>query len=145
MPEPPLDLCKRAQTPAGDHHHVQVEHCCRRVVDGALRPQPLNDGQPRMRRHGLAAALQDGAGRDIRLGITLNLTNAVPNDPADPVDLDAARRIDALWNRMYLEPILLGAYPADLLEDVRDYGLSARVHDGDLEQISQPTSVARER
>ena len=34
---------------------------------------------------------------------------------ADPVDLEAARRIDALWNRMYLDPILRGGYPADLL------------------------------
>ena len=39
---------------------------------------------------------------------------------------------------MFLEPLLLGAYPADLLEDVRDYGLAARIHDGDLAQIAQP-------
>jgi beta-glucosidase len=92
--------------------------------------------------HGLAVerlrSMSDAAGRDIRLGITLNLTNAVPNDPTDPVDLEAARRIDALWNRMYLEPILLGAYPADLLQDVRDHGLTARIRDGDLAQIAQP-------
>ena len=50
-----------------------------------------------------------------QLGITLNLTNAVPNDPTDPVDLDAARRIDALWNRAFLEPLLLGRYPDDFL------------------------------
>ncbi|GAA1839189.1 glycoside hydrolase family 1 protein [Agromyces salentinus] len=92
--------------------------------------------------HGLAVqrlrGLADAAGRDIQAGITLNLTNAVPNDPTDPVDLEAARRIDALWNRMFLEPMLLGAYPADLLEDVRDYGLAARIQDGDLEVIAQP-------
>ena len=92
--------------------------------------------------HGLAVeklrGLADAAGRDIRLGITLNLTNAVPNDPADPVDLEAARRIDALWNRMYLEPLLLGAYPTDLLADVREFGLESRVLPGDLQQISQP-------
>ncbi|MGI9825408.1 GH1 family beta-glucosidase [Agromyces sp. Marseille-Q5079] len=92
--------------------------------------------------HGLAVqrlrGLADAAGREIEVGITLNLTNAVPNDPTDPVDLEAARRIDALWNRMYLEPMLLGAYPTDLLEDVRDYGLEARILDGDLEQIAQP-------
>ena len=92
--------------------------------------------------HGLAVerlrGLADAAGREIQVGITLNLTNAVPNDPTDPVDLEAARRIDALWNRMYLEPMLLGAYPTDLLEDVRDYSLAARILDGDLEQIAQP-------
>ncbi|GMA90552.1 hypothetical protein GCM10025869_10810 [Homoserinibacter gongjuensis] len=71
------------------------------------------------------------------LGITLNLTNAVPNDPSDPVDLDAARRLDALWNRAYLEPILLGAYPADFLEDVAGHGFEQIVRDGDLATIHQ--------
>jgi beta-glucosidase len=72
------------------------------------------------------------------LGITLNLTNAVPNDPADPVDVEAARRIDALWNRMFLDPLVLGAYPADLLDDVRGLGLEERVEPGDLELIAAP-------
>jgi beta-glucosidase len=36
-----------------------------------------------------------------KLGITLNLTNALPNTPSDPADVEAARRIDALFNRMY--------------------------------------------
>jgi beta-glucosidase len=87
--------------------------------------------------HGLAVeALSDlGAGM---LGITLNLTNAMPNAPADPVDVEAARRVDALANRMYLEPILLSRYPTDLLEDVRDYGLAELVHEGDLELIGSP-------
>ncbi|WP_295122025.1 GH1 family beta-glucosidase [uncultured Leifsonia sp.] len=94
--------------------------------------------------HGLAvSALRELAGeadaaRDLRLGITLNLTTAVPNDPADPVDLDAARRIDGLWNRMYLEPLLLGTYPADVLEDVREYRFEELVRDTDLRTIAQP-------
>ncbi|WP_127792083.1 glycoside hydrolase family 1 protein [Agromyces sp. LHK192] len=92
--------------------------------------------------HGLAVQrlreLAGGAGREISLGITLNLTNAVPNDPTDPVDLEAARRIDALWNRMYLEPMLLGAYPEDLLRDVAEFGLADRIEVGDLDLISQP-------
>jgi beta-glucosidase len=92
--------------------------------------------------HGLAVrrlrSRAESAGRDIRLGITLNLTNAVPNDPADPADVEAARRIDALWNRMFLEPLVLGAYPADLLDDVRGLGLEERIEPGDLELISAP-------
>src|SRR5665647_1797037 len=74
----------------------------------------------------------------IQLGITLNLTNAVPNDPSDPVDLEAARRIDTLSNRMFLDPILRGSYPADLLDDVAGYGLAELVQDGDLAVIAQP-------
>ncbi|MCU1404205.1 MAG: beta-glucosidase [Glaciihabitans sp.] len=94
--------------------------------------------------HGLAVArLRElaGAGRDTtpdKIGITLNLTNAVPNDPLDPVDVDAARRIDALWNRMYLDPILRGRYPQDLLQDVSGLGLSDVILPGDLEIIAAP-------
>ena len=92
--------------------------------------------------HGLAVrALRERGiqqSRGLKLGITLNLTNAVPNDPSDPVDLEAARRLDALTNRMYLDPILRGSYPADLLEDVAEYGLAELVLDGDLAVIAAP-------
>ena len=87
--------------------------------------------------HGLATTKLRELGAET-IGITLNLTNAVPNDPSDPVDLDAARRIDALWNRMYLDPILRGSYPADLLEDLKDHGLVELIEPGDLETIYQP-------
>ena len=43
-----------------------------------------------------------------------------PSDPDDPVDVDAARRIDALHNRLFLDPIFRGSYPVDLLEDTAD-------------------------
>ncbi|MWB98093.1 glycoside hydrolase family 1 protein [Agromyces seonyuensis] len=100
----------------------------------ALHHQHLAHGLATSRLRELAAAEE----RDIRLGITLNLTNAVPNDPTDPVDLDAARRIDGLWNRMYVEPLLLGVYPADVLEDVREHDFGSLVHEGDLAAINQP-------
>ncbi len=87
--------------------------------------------------HGLAVeALRERGTR--QLGITLNLTNAVPDQPADPVDIEAARRIDALVNRMYLEPILLSRYPDDLLHDVREHGLAELIADGDMEVIGAP-------
>ncbi|MDQ1571356.1 MAG: beta-glucosidase [Actinomycetota bacterium] len=91
--------------------------------------------------HHLAHGLATRALRDLgaeKVGITLNLTNAVPNDPKDPVDLEAARRVDALWNRMFLEPILLSAYPTDLLEDVAGLGLTENIREGDLEIIGAP-------
>lgn len=87
--------------------------------------------------HGLAVQELRARGAE-KLGITLNLTNAIPNDPNDPVDLDAARRLDALWNRAYLEPLLLGAYPADFLDDVAGHGFEGVVRDGDLAVINQP-------
>lgn len=103
--------------------------------------------------HGLAVqTLRDAAGASgtassagsaasaaaLRVGITLNLTNAVPNDPTDPADREAARRIDGLWNRMFLEPLLLGSYPDDVLDDLREHRFEELVHDGDLATIAQP-------
>jgi beta-glucosidase len=84
--------------------------------------------------HGLALKALRELGAE-KVGITLNMTNAIPNVPSDPVDIEAARRIDALANRMYIEPVLLSRYPADLLEDVRDYGLAELIQDGDLSLI----------
>lgn len=87
--------------------------------------------------HGLAvAALRDRGAAT--LGITLNLTNAVPRDPSDPADLEASRRIDGLFNRIFLDPLLLGRYPDDVLEDIAGAGYSIPIVDGDLETIAQP-------
>lgn len=87
--------------------------------------------------HGIATTALRELGAE-QIGITLNLTNAVPNDPQDEADLEAARRIDALWNRMFLDPILLSAYPEDLLQDVAGLGLDEVIRDGDLETIGAP-------
>lgn len=87
--------------------------------------------------HGLAVqALRERGAESI--GITLNLTTAVPRDPTDPVDLDAARRIDGLFNRMYLEPLLHGRYPQDVIDDIAAAGWSLPILAGDLDVIAQP-------
>ncbi|PUA81319.1 GH1 family beta-glucosidase [Nocardioides currus] len=88
----------------------------------------------------------DGAGDDIRLGLSLNLTVPDPFDPEDPADVDAARRIDGLHNRLFLDPIFKATYPEDVLEDTAhlDWGTGhwhEVVQDGDLELISSPIDV----
>ncbi len=89
--------------------------------------------------HGLALQhLRERGGADLHCGITLNLTNALADNPEDPADVDAARRIDGLWNRMFLEPLILGEYPADVIEDLRSHDFEQWVHEGDLEIIAQP-------
>lgn len=100
-----------------------------RAALGALHHQHLA--------HGLVVRELRGAGA-ARLGITLNLTNAVPLDPSNLEDLDAARRVDALWNRAFLEPILLGAYPTDFVHDVAAYDFESLIHPDDLDVIGQP-------
>ena len=77
----------------------------------------------------------------LQLGITLNLTVVDPVDADDPVDLDAVRRIDEQFNRVFLDPIFRGEYPADLLADVADLGFDQHIQPGDLATISAPIDV----
>ena len=88
--------------------------------------------------HGLAIeAMRAQGGPGSRFGITLSLS---PTDPAsdDPADVDAARRADGLTNRIFLDPLLRGGYPADVLEDVREVTDGAHVRPGDVEHINVP-------
>ena len=61
-----------------------------------------------------------------------------------PADVDAARRIDGLCNRWFLDPSSAARYPADVLGDSLEpvAGLE-HVHDGDLAVIAAPIDVAR--
>ncbi|MFK3980507.1 GH1 family beta-glucosidase [Micromonospora sp. NPDC050397] len=90
--------------------------------------------------HGLAVRAIRDARPDHDLGITLNLYAVSPQRDT-PEDADAARRIDGLANRFFLDPVLLGEYPADVVDDlakVTDFG---HVRDGDMSVISTPLSV----
>ena len=92
---------------------------------------------------GHGRVVQELRARDasLELGLTLNFTVADPLDPSDPRDVDAARRVDGQMNRIFLDPVFRGAYPADVLDDVRHLGLEDRILDGDLEVISTPIDV----
>ncbi|MZE55787.1 beta-glucosidase [Streptomyces sp. SID5770] len=91
--------------------------------------------------HGLAAQrLRDRATQPLKVGITLNLSDHLAASDA-PADLDALRRADGIANRLYLDPLLRGGYPQDVVEDLRRSGIELPVRDGDLEQIAQPVDV----
>ena len=66
--------------------------------------------------HGLALqAYRQGGRRRGQIGITLNLSPVHPaGDRAE--DEAAARRVDGLLNRWFLDPIFRGSYPADMVE-----------------------------
>ncbi|MET0238251.1 MAG: GH1 family beta-glucosidase [Kibdelosporangium sp.] len=70
-------------------------------------------------------------------GITLNLFPVHPEKADDPNDIDAARRIDGLQNRIFLGPVLDGEYPADVVKDLSPH-MTGLVRPGDLELISAP-------
>jgi beta-glucosidase len=81
--------------------------------------------------HGLATQAIRAQRPDSRVGIALNLYAVSPiTNGAE--DLDAARRIDGLANRFFLDPVMLGRYPEDVVEDLREVTDFAHVHDGDL-------------
>jgi beta-glucosidase len=91
--------------------------------------------------HGLATErLRAAAADPIEIGITLNLGNAIPASETK-VDRAAARRADGLGARLYLDPVLRGAYPQDVLSDLESVGVTVPVRDGDLEAISAPIDV----
>lgn len=73
--------------------------------------------------------------------ITLNLHQVRPLT-GSAEDADAARRIDAVGNRVFTGPVLDGAYPQDLLADTaRIVDWDRLVQDGDLETISRPIDL----
>ncbi len=58
-----------------------------------------------------------------------------------PADHDAVRRVDGLQNRVFLDPVLRGEYPADVLEDTASVTDWSFVLPGDLELVHQGVDV----
>jgi beta-glucosidase len=70
-----------------------------------------------------------------KVSLTLNLAQV---RGAAPSDADAVRHVDGLTNRIFLDPVLRGTYPDDIVADlghITDFGF---LHDGDLAAISAP-------
>nr|WP_173426339.1 GH1 family beta-glucosidase [Amycolatopsis orientalis] len=88
--------------------------------------------------HGLAMDVLRRHAPSAASGITLNLYPVSAADPSSTVDVEAARRIDGLQNRLFLDPVLNGAYPEDMVADLAHLGLEALIQEGDLETISAP-------
>ena len=93
--------------------------------------------------HGRAVPVIRANSPGAKVGITLNLQ---PTYPASPSmwDVEAARRVDAMFNRLYLDPLYGRGYPTDAVHDhVVDGHLKAHhlpfVQPGDLDEISVPT------
>jgi beta-glucosidase len=89
--------------------------------------------------HGLAVdALRARIPAGTPVGITLNLHPARPASPSEE-DRAAARLHDGHQNRWFLDPVLRGRYPEDVLAQYeRRFGPLGAVQDGDLELASRP-------
>ncbi|GAA4918538.1 GH1 family beta-glucosidase [Streptomyces coeruleoprunus] len=88
--------------------------------------------------HGLGAqALRASLPARAEVGVALNLHQIRPLTEA-PEDREAARRIDAVGNRVWLGPMLDGAYPEDLAADTARLTDWAFVKAGDTAAAHQP-------
>ena len=90
--------------------------------------------------HGLAAAAIREEAPAARVAVTLNLAWVRPESDS-PQDLDAARRCDGLANRVFLDPMLHGRYPADVLADTAGVTDWSFVRPGDTALIHAPLDV----
>ncbi|MBV1855443.1 GH1 family beta-glucosidase [Catellatospora tritici] len=87
--------------------------------------------------HGLATRAVRAAVPGAQVSIALNQGAVRPLTGADG-DRDAARRIDGLLNRIFLDPIMTGQYPADVVADTASVSDWSFVRDGDLAVIAAP-------
>jgi beta-glucosidase len=87
--------------------------------------------------HGLAVAAMRSSRPEQRCGITLNLYPVAASSD-DPDDADAARRVDGLCNRLFLDPVLRGGYPDDVRADLEPIAGSDFIVDGDAAVIAAP-------
>ena len=90
--------------------------------------------------HGLAVQAMRAQRPDSQYGITLNLHAFTPASDA-PADAEAVRRLDAIGNRIFLDPLLRGEFPADLRADLAPVSDLAFIQDGDLATIAAPIDL----
>lgn len=88
--------------------------------------------------HGLATQALRATGHPAEVGATVNLY-PIHAATDHPKDVDAARRLDGMQNRIFLDPMLAGRYPADVLDDLSSRGHDlSHMQDGDLTVMAAP-------
>ncbi|MGH3758491.1 GH1 family beta-glucosidase [Actinophytocola sp.] len=85
-------------------------------------------------------ALRAALPAQAQVSITLNLCAVMPG-ATSPAATNAVRRIDGLGNRLFLDPLFRGHYPADVLRDTERLTDWSFVADGDLAVIATPIDL----
>jgi beta-glucosidase len=83
--------------------------------------------------HGAAARAISAPTREVMINLNLTPIHSA-SDRAE--DLGVAASLDGLQNRMWLDPLLKGSYPEDVLPIVDKSAGLDHIRDGDLEEIS---------
>lgn len=76
---------------------------------------------------------------DGQIGIILNLTPSYPRDINNPEDVKAANTADLFFNRSFLDPSILGEYPEELAQIIKENNIIPEIHEQDLEVIKNNT------
>ncbi|REJ28815.1 glycoside hydrolase family 1 protein [Caldibacillus debilis] len=79
-------------------------------------------------------AFREAGIRGGKIGIILNLTPSYPRS-RHPADMKAARIADLFFNRIFLDPAVLGEYPEELVRLLQEYGQLPAFRKEDLEWI----------
>lgn len=121
--------------------HDAPGHTDRREAVAAVHHLLLAHGKATqaLREAGVGSVIPTG--EQTQLGITLNLSPVSPADRTRDEDVEIARRVDGLMNRVFLDPLLRGGYPKDVWDDLEPFGLADVVQPGDLDVIATPIDV----
>jgi beta-glucosidase len=88
--------------------------------------------------HGETVRAFRAGGYDAQIGITLDLTVAIPATESE-ADRVAAGRLDGHHNRWFLDPVFRGRYPENMVAFYEQrFGPIDAILPGDLETIAQP-------
>lgn len=91
--------------------------------------------------HGEAVRGLRAAGAE-RVGVAVNPSAVRPANQASPADRIAARLVDGLHNRLFLDPLFGRGYPADVLAVAGQFGPPADwLRDGDEPAIAAPLDL----
>ncbi|HEY2297591.1 MAG TPA: GH1 family beta-glucosidase [Jatrophihabitans sp.] len=89
--------------------------------------------------HGLGvSALRSVVPATTQMSVTLNLQNVRGLLDSDG---DAVRHAEGVANRVFLEPMLRGTYPSDIIDDLKHITDWSFIRDGDTALIHQPLDV----
>ncbi len=88
--------------------------------------------------HGRAVDIVRRIAPRARVGITQLLSDISPASDSE-ADRAAARRLDGYENRWFLDPVLRGTYPADMLDWYGRQVPTDFIRDGDLQVMAVPT------
>jgi len=100
----------------------------------AGRDVRLAVGHNLLRAHGEGHRALKAASPSARVGLAFSLQVCEPASDS-PEDAAAARRRDGECNRWYLDPVLRGGYPGDMVELYKSGGFSPPIKSGDMEAI----------